>query len=70
MDVSTIDTDTFTTVTSPTAGSAPETKVGISVDELASVAMDGSILQLAIIDRALSTGLLLHAERALQEKIE
>jgi hypothetical protein len=67
-DVQTVEAETFSTVTAPTAGSSPETIVGAAIG--GGTSWEGSILQLAVIDRALSTGLLLHAERALGEKIE
>jgi len=50
------------------AGASPETVVGRRASS-DSLYFDGAIKQLLIADRALSTGLLLHMERAIQEKI-
>lgn len=62
-----VETETFATVTSPTAGSSLAFSVGISVDQ-SSGAYDGSVQAGLKVDRALATGLTVHAIRALTEK--
>jgi hypothetical protein len=64
----TAEAETFATVTTPTAGTSPEYKVGVSVDST-SGPYQGAILAGIKVDRAITTGQFAHIKRALTELI-